>query len=274
MSLNLESNQLPNLIIIGAMKCGTTSLHHYLSLHPEIHMSKTKELDFFIKEKNWKQGINWYRAQFTESASIIGESSPNYTKYPAFQGVPERMAQLLPEAKLIYLVRDPIPRIISHYLHQYIDRSEKRSFKEAFASLENNHYVRCSLYSMQLDQFLEFYPISRILVVSLEELIQDRIQTLKKIFSFLQVDPTFKHESLSSVLHQTRNKQRLTPLGATLFRLPMGGRLASALPFSISYEVETPTIDTSLQQELENFLAPDVKRLRELTNSSFSLWTL
>jgi hypothetical protein len=88
-------NILPNLIVIGAMKSGTTSLHHYLGLHPEVHMSPTKELDFFINEKNWIRGLNWYHSQFKEKRPIVGESSPNYTKHPTFSHVPENIYTLL-----------------------------------------------------------------------------------------------------------------------------------------------------------------------------------
>ena len=73
---------LPNLVVIGGAKCGTTSLHHYLSLHPEIFMSHPKELDFFIEEANWNKGIRWYESKFKAPGKVIrGESSPRYTRY-------------------------------------------------------------------------------------------------------------------------------------------------------------------------------------------------
>ena len=67
---------LPNLLIIGAMKCGTTSLHNYLNLHPEIYMQQEKELDYFIEKKNYKKGLNWYKSKFnSKNSKILGESS-------------------------------------------------------------------------------------------------------------------------------------------------------------------------------------------------------
>ena len=112
-----QKGTLPNLIIIGAQKCGTTSLHYYLNLHPQILMSREKELNFFITERNWSKGVDWYRSQFVEKAEIYGESSPNYTDYIRFGGVPERMYSVVPDARLIYILRDPIERIVSHYVH-------------------------------------------------------------------------------------------------------------------------------------------------------------
>src|SRR5438309_2284856 len=109
---------LPNLIVIGAARCGTTSLHKYLAAHPEIAMSREKELSFFVEEKNWSRGLGWYAAQFGAQAPVRGESSPAYSAFPLYRGVPERMARTVPDAKLVYLVRDPIARIASHYTHR------------------------------------------------------------------------------------------------------------------------------------------------------------
>ncbi|MGC4020653.1 MAG: sulfotransferase domain-containing protein [Cyclobacteriaceae bacterium] len=111
-------------MIIGAMKAGTTSLHDYLSKHPDVFMSVQKELDFFVEQKNWKLGIDWYKKQFPVSTIAIGESSPNYTKSLIFGNVPDKIKSILPDVKLIYILRDPIKRLVSHYSHQYIDRRE------------------------------------------------------------------------------------------------------------------------------------------------------
>jgi len=106
---------LPNLIIIGAMKCATTSLHYYLNLHPEISMSKIKELRYFVEQHNWHQGIEWYKSHFAANIPIRGETSPAYTEYPRFKNIVERMYMTIPKTKLIYILRDPIQRTLSHF---------------------------------------------------------------------------------------------------------------------------------------------------------------
>src|SRR5213078_3047078 len=116
---------LPNLVVIGAQKCGTSGLHYYLSLHPEVSMSRPKELNYFIEERNWPRGVDWYRRHFDPRARVRGESSPNYTAYPQHEGVPKRMHSLLPDARLIYLVRDPLERIAAHWVHNYAKRRER-----------------------------------------------------------------------------------------------------------------------------------------------------
>ena len=149
---------LPNLLVIGAQKCGTTSLHGYLSLHPQVSMAKRKELDFFVRPEdsivaigNWHRGLDWYRAQFQGSSPVLGEASPNYTGFPHFRGVPERAARVLPEAKLICMVRDPIERIVSHYMHRRAAGVETRPLEQTLGDIETEAgaiFVYRSMYFM------------------------------------------------------------------------------------------------------------------------------
>ncbi len=125
MTARASPARLPNLIVIGSQKCGTSGLHYYLGLHPEISMSTPKELDFFIAERNYPLGLDWYRSQFDPQAKVRGESSPNYTAYPQHVGVPERMHSIVPEARLLYMVRDPIDRIAAHWVHNFAKRRER-----------------------------------------------------------------------------------------------------------------------------------------------------
>jgi hypothetical protein len=270
----MNNRLFPNLIIIGAMKCGTSSLHEYLNLHPQINMSSPKELDFFIAEKNWEKGIDWYQSNFNCSSPIVGESSPNYTKFSVFQGVPKRMHRLIPKAKLIYLVRDPIKRIVSHFVHQYTARSELRKFSEVFSSLEDNHYVNCSCYAAQLEQFLEYYCRDQILVISLEHLSKKRINTLKQIFEFLEVDNSFEHSNFSKVFHQSKQKRRLTRLGHALFKAPAGGRLLPVMPNLMSEEIAIPQLSECMYSRFAEVLQKDIERFRSLTGQSFAEWGL
>ena len=125
---------LPNLIVIGGLKCGTTSLHHYLNLHPQIAMSRPKELNFFVAELNWELGSEWYASHFDARAASAARPRPHYTNLPRFAGVAERMRELLGDgARLVYMVRDPIERMLSHYLHNVGGGYESRPIAEALA---------------------------------------------------------------------------------------------------------------------------------------------
>ncbi len=127
------------------MKGGTTSLHRYLGSHSEVCISRRKETDYFLGRREYQRGLSWYSSQFNRHATALGEASPNYTKRHLWAGVPERIAQTLPEVRLIYVVRDPIERIVSHYVHNYAHGREKRRFSKAVTSGSN--YVKTSMYA-------------------------------------------------------------------------------------------------------------------------------
>lgn len=272
-----ESNlhNRPNLVIIGAMKCGTSSLHYYLNLHPQIQMSSIKELDFFIEEKNWKRGLDWYEQQFipqSKEVKIYGEASPNYTKYPTFKGVPQKMHEIIPNAKLIYIIRDPIKRIISHYIHNYAIRDINETLEEALRQLDDNHYVNCSCYGMQIDHFLQYYSSSQILIVTLEELASERVSALKKIFDFLEVDSSFSHEEFTNVIHQSESKKRSTKLGYAIGKLPAGLRLRKFFPNLMEKEIEKPVMSNQTQDKLKTILSQDLEKLKKVTAHPPANW--
>jgi len=277
---------LPNLIVIGAMKTGTSSLHSYLDCHPQISMSRPKELDFFVAEKNWPKGLDWYESHLPaiDGVQILGESSPNYTKCHVFAGVPGRMHSLVPEAKLIYLLRDPIERIVSHYVHNYSTERESESISRALKDLENNHYVLCSKYYMQLEPYLACFPRSNILIVTSGNLRNHRQQTLQRIFRFLDVDDTFCSQDFAQVLHRSSDKRRTSRVGSLLLRVPGRQRIKSLLPFLTRFaglyrslsllRVRRPMIDERLRQRLADALIEDVERLRAYTGRSFEQWSV
>jgi hypothetical protein len=187
--------RLPDFIIVGATKAGTTSLDFYLSLHPEIHMARPKEPRFFIAAAEplgrWGKGEGWYRDMFPNGKRICGEASPAYTHSPALQGVPERMARLVPNAKLIYLVREPMDRLKSHYLMQFRQNAENLPLADFLLKNPESRCLLASYYGFQLQTYLEWFPMAQILVIESVELACNRSSALKSIFEFLGVDPHF-----------------------------------------------------------------------------------
>ncbi len=276
---------LPNLIVIGAMKCGTTPLHYYLGLHPEISMSKTKELDFFILEKNWPKGVEWYESNFVGKAKIYGEASPHYTNYPRFSGVPERMHSLIPEAKLIYLVRDPIERMISDYVHLCSIGRETRTIREALSNQTENRYLNRSRYFMQLEQYLKYFQKSQTFIVTQEELLNRRIETLQTIFRFLEVEDSFSSQEFNFVFHKTSDKIQPNWIGFLLgqisrlplvhwFPLQQREKVKSSLLRASSRPIERPSLEEDLRAELRRRLKDEIDQLRKFTGRSFEEWSL
>ena len=273
---------LPNLVVIGAQKCGTSGLHYQLSLHPEIWMSKPKELNFFIEERNWPLGQEWYRQQFDARAKVRGESSPNYTAYPQHLGVPERMHSLIPDAKLIYIVRDPLARIAAHWVQNYAKRREKGDLRETLTH-RNTSYVVRSQYHMQLQQFLRYYPLEQVLVFQQSDLRQDRLATLRRVFEFIGVDPDFGHPRFERERHQTAGKTRASRLAVRLERasrtragrlLPKNFWLSLDERLPMRRPIDRPDVAAALDPEVLQVLREDAERLRELTGRSFDNWSI
>jgi hypothetical protein len=274
---------LPNLVIIGAMKSGTTSLHRYLSLHPDIEMSREKELNFFIAERNWSKGLEWYVSRFSRGARIRGEASPNYAMDPLFAGVPERMHQTIPDAKLIYVVRDPIERLISHYIHLYAEGTENRPAEEALLAESPNWYVDVSSYHRQIQRYLSLFPRQNLHIISAEDLMRRRGDTLRGVFEFLGVDPSFESWRFRLTRHSSSYKRRKTPLGR---RLAAGGgeRLLDLLPGDLrwhaqkliyrpfSRRVGRPILSSGITARLAERLRPDANCFRRLTGRAFDGW--
>jgi hypothetical protein len=278
---------LPDFIVIGAMKSGTTSLHHYLNLHPEISMSNLKEIDFFSIDSNWKKGVKWYESYFTENSKIRGESSTSYSKHPAFDNVAKRMYSVLPNVKLIYLIRDPIERIVSHYIQNYSADRENRTISKALKGFKNNHYIYCSKYYYQLQQYLKYYNSADITIITSNDLLNNRRETLRKIFKTLKVNEFFYCPEYSKILHNSKDKSRKTIYGR--LKRKVGNRLSNNL---IEYKrnifltliiekmlpsqrkINRPKIDNKLLVELIEYLKDDVTNLRRFSGMAFPYWSV
>ena len=278
---------LPNLIVVGAMKCGTTSLHHYLSLHPDISMSGRKELNFF--ERNWDRGLAWYEDQFPEPTKIRGECSPNYTKYPRLGAeAPERMFSVVPEARLIYLVRDPIDRLVSHYIDAYSFGRVSRPLAEELDGPAGTHFVDTSRYFMQLSRYLGFFDSSQILVVTSEDLKARTREALREVFGFLAVDDSFWSHEYECALNTAAEKRRAPRLGYAVKimarrtrRSTVGRFIARPLARPIrrliataSRPIERPMVDDRIRDALVFQLKDDVEELRRFTGKPLAGWSL
>lgn len=201
----------PNLIVIGAMKAGTTSFHEYLDSLPDVAMSTPKETNFFSNPKYWAKGKTWYESHFQDNARIRGESGTAYTAYPRIQGVPERIKEYLPDVKLIYLIRDPITRLISHYLHLVCLGRENRSFSDVVSSLvhsPDSPYITQSRYALQLQQYLRFFSVGQVLVLTTEQLKSDTFRTMQTVSGFLGINGQIQRDWFKDEKNRSQDKDR------------------------------------------------------------------
>jgi len=275
---------LPNLIIIGAAKAGTTSLHHYLSLHPDVFMTSRKELRYFSHEDRWRRGRSWYEAQFGHGSKVRGESSPSYTQYPRFKEPPERMHALVPDARLIYLVRDPVERLVSHYAFSSAGGWELGTFENAIRGAESR-FLWSSLYHAQVQRYLPYYDRSRIHVVALEDLTRNLRPTLQEVFRFLGVDDGFWSADFTVKLNEGRLRRANDPIRRRLDRfdqtdvaqrIPIRWRTAARkyLFWPFSKPVSRPALTDPLRKELEGRLREDAAAFREWTGRAFEDWSV
>jgi hypothetical protein len=296
-----EPGALPNLIVIGAAQCGTSALHYYLDLHPEIRMSSPKELNFFISREdvvprrfagrpeqgprpapvaNWSRGIDWYARQFGGSTPIRGESSVSYT-LPWCPEVAARMASVVPEAKLVFLVRDPVERLVSQYLNYRALGRERRSLVDAVSAADNVYLAR-SRYVSTLRPFLDAYPRSSLHLDRQEELLAHRRQTLRRIFAFLGVDEDFWSPNMERLRNTSGRKGlafrlaerlRRRRLVAPLYRLrPEAKWRIERLLSRRAPVVDRPALEPALRRRLVAELESDIVQLEGLTGWDLSAW--
>lgn len=284
--------KFPDFLIIGAMKCGTTSLHDYLGKHPDIFMTDPKELHFFTNEKFDPKKVDWYKEQFKSEKKLSGSSPQSYTKYhlPQHSGVPARLKQYMPHLKLIYVLRDPIHRIFSHHneqLEQGLASSGDSLNSLLKKDLENNHYVNTSLYYYQISKFLEHFSLNQIFIVESEKLRDNRLETLNEIFDFLNVRNLFENSLFNFEANTNNTKRETTSMGNFLYSNRIKN-LKSLLPESLKMRVKNNSIvqrithktitkdnlDPSIENQLRDYLSEDTENLRNLTGNKYKYWSV
>ena len=261
---------LPTFLLIGAMKSGTTTLWWYLAEHPDVFMTTPKEPNFF--NDHWHRGVGWYERLFKPAGGALarGEASVRYTSFPDDPECPARIASVVPDARLLFLARDPVQRIRSHYLHELAALRERRPLEQALR--ENPTYLDRSRYAMQLERYLEHFPRERLLVVRAEDLFRTPLEVLPRVYAFLGVDHSWRPAGPMRRDNETARK----------FRLPVpvrwGAKLASQaglhrhVPHWAKETVRVVTqrrspampevrIPPALAAELRAELADDLRRL-------------
>ncbi len=185
----MSQPRLPNFLIIGAAKAGTTTLFAYLAKHPDVFMCEPKEPEFFSRKDKWSNGLDWYRSLFANARpdQALGEASTTYTRWPHTDDAAGRIAETLPDTKLVYILRHPVERTYSHYGHHVSRFGMTRSFEQALAA--DSIYVDCSRYLMQIERYLERgVARERILVLTLDDLQKNPTAVLQMLQEHIGVE--------------------------------------------------------------------------------------
>jgi hypothetical protein len=208
---------------------------------------------------------------------VRGESSPQYTLYPRYEGVPARIASVVPDAKLVYIVRDPFERLLSNYARHLAYGHGSSSLEHVLNGPDRALYVDASRYWTQLEQYLHCLPREQILVIDLDDLQQDASGVLRALFEFVGVDPDFQNAAFASVHNQGPLRQNRATFrwAGTLLNAAVGEKLYKRLrpmwrmPESVraalSTELEPPVMEPRLREQLEEVFRVEATRLREFT---------
>ncbi|WP_291323737.1 sulfotransferase domain-containing protein [Desulfonatronospira sp.] len=254
---------LPDFIIIGAQKSGTTSLFHYLTLHPQVKPSFTKEVHFFDGGKKpeidtFAKGPSWYRAHFplyTQKGRgfITGEASPLYIFNPL---APQRIFNLVPEVKLIALLRNPVERAISHYFHEKRKGREQLPALEAFQSEKSrieaalgqhdykslnfihHTYLKRGLYAEQLERYLQLFDKQQLLLIKSEDFFNSPGEALAKTCGFLNINDKHHFSNLTprNIGHNKHSIDNPVREYLMQYYLPHNQRLCNLLGQNFTWE--------------------------------------
>lgn len=214
---------MANLFLVGASKTGSSSLHTYLSHHPEIIGALPKEPCYFVEQSELKgfwasQALDpvshdraAYLAMFEgQGGAYRLDSSVFYSQVPHFTGIAARIAEASPDARIIYVVRHPVTRSISHYWQRFREMHEARPIDEAV--VEGSVFVDTSNYAEQMKAYLEYFDRSRIKVILSEDLLNNRKAVLDDIFSWLGLETLEMDSTLEGKRHTTKENTRIPRL--------------------------------------------------------------
>lgn len=272
---------LPNFIVIGAMRAGTTTLYHHLSNHPDIGMSRMKETDFFVSKMNYSLGLDWYRSQFDPGFACHGEVSPNYGMCHLWEDVPALIQSTLPDVKLVFLARDPVDRFFSHYLMAWhVGYTQVPPPEELLGSQVGRNILLTSSYEIQIKAYLEHFHQDQMIILDFDELIKNPQTTTDRVTDFLGLDrhpvnTVATQNDIASAARlpgfvqrawRSRHLRRLDRFISRDMR-NRARRLLSAGP-----RRPDPEIGPELRAAVTERLAGNAEMFRQMTGMEFSTW--
>jgi len=290
---------MPNFLIVGAAKSGTTSLYKYLSQHPDIFMPQWKELSFFIGDPfgplHKVKKPQYYDRVFAEvkNQSAVGEAS---TSYLFDEAAPERIKEKLGTVKILIVIRDPVKMSYSLYNHQVRKEGETlKSFELALAAEAhrlgnpefkkkcygwhaNYYYFHRGLYYRQVKRYLDTFGTNNVLIILFEELAGDAVAVVQKVFGFLGVDDVFVprikvHNPAGGILRIPRFWDD-TGLFLKTFQFVFSKNLIKKIPHLLRNVGRKPPapINPATAHKLRDRFHDDICRLEQLTGKDLSAW--
>ena len=249
----------PDFLIIGAMKCGTSTLHEQLALQDGLFLTTPKEPNFFSDDAIFAKGMGWYSSLFdaAEPGDLCGESSTHYTKLPTYPETVARMAAALDRPRLIYMIRNPLERAMSHYIHAWSEREVSEDVEEAFRT--NQTFRAYGAYGMQIQPFVDWVGAENILLLSLEEMKSDPDGTLARAGQFIGANTPMVWQHDLAQQNVSVARVRRLPFQSLLIDNPVARALRRTLvPKSVRTRIREgrqmktrPSLPDALKKDLE-----------------------
>lgn len=274
----------PNLFLVGSMKCGTTSLHRMLDAHPEIFMSRK------LKEPAWFTGTNsgkslaWYLEHFAEATNerYVGESSTDYTKAPRLGPVADDIREFSPDARIVYIMRDPFARAVSHYWWEVEFSAEGRSFPEAMNA--SREIADVGNYAMQLAPYVETFGRDRVHVLTMESLTAEPNMAIEALLQFLELESA--GAAPPALAHANRGRETVSRVSGPFSKLkgtPVWAAAKAVMPKALRKQalaaLAKPALRVIPDDELEAGLAlirprimKETEALSRLAGRNFPEW--
>lgn len=275
----VENNQERDFVVImGAMKCGTSSLFYYLTEHPQVAPSKDKEPHFFSYRNKFESGIdNYYKLWNLQPQHTVAlEGSTTYTMYPKYGNVAARIARINnANFKFIYAIRHPFKRIESHIRHLISE-----GFQDKVEVLEE--HLAFTEYAKQLDFYRELFGRDRLHILLLEDLQANPQQELRQICQFLEIDPNYEFQRVNTV-RNSKDSYNLHPVFRRIYKIPLVKSVGSLISPQVREKLYKPlsrkeTLKVKLSTEEKDLvikrLKPDLIRLQTEYGVDISKWNL
>lgn len=262
---------LPNFMVIGAMKCGTSTLQTQLVAQPGIFMTTPKEPNFFSDDDIYAQGMDWYLSLFKDAHAqdLTGEASTHYTKLPTHPATIARMQAAGIAPKLVYMIRNPIARAVSHYIHEWSKSNMGNDPVAAFA--EHDVLVEYGRYAMQIRPFIDAFGHENIHLTSLEAMKADPQAVLEGVCAHIGAAPpvwndTIEQQNTGAQRYRALPMQKLlvdNPVAATLRRVLVPKAVRSMIRKKRSFGTP-PDLPDDLRADLATRFAQDHAELSTL----------
>jgi hypothetical protein len=203
------------------MKCATSTLHEQLAVQPGIFMSEPKEPNFFSNDEQYDRGMVWYESLFENAppGALCGESSTHYTKLPTYPHTVARMRAHLPEPKLIYIMRHPIQRLVSQYIHEWTEGVLRCSIDQAVE--EYPQLVAYSRYTMQLEPYLKAYGPGHVLPLFFERFLAKPQEELERACRFIGYPASPRWDETLEAQNVSSQRMRRSPLRDAIVNTPI-----------------------------------------------------